>query len=50
MRTTTTRPPLIVVWLVRSVESFSLAPLLEDLAKTIEPMAAKNRDLIAVGG
>jgi signal transduction histidine kinase len=30
------------------LESFPLVPLIEDVAKTIEPMAAKNRNRIAV--
>ena len=30
------------------LESFPLAPLIEDVAKTIEPMAAKNRNRIAL--
>jgi GAF domain-containing protein/DNA-binding response OmpR family regulator len=30
------------------LETFALAPLIEDVAKTIEPMAAKNRNRIAL--
>src|ERR1700737_4667050 len=30
------------------LESFALAPLIEDVAKTIEPMAAKNGNRIVV--
>ena len=32
------------------LETFPLVPLIEDVAKTIEPMAAKNRNQVAVHG